>query len=101
MVYNILKYIICKLEVKLTGIGKELGVIVIVWRLDISFVVVEEIVLIILDKFSRLDGLMIWMTFFGEILFFFMMMRLVEIEDEDEGDIIFEVILGVFFFVFI
>lgn len=94
MAHNTPKHITCKLEAKLTGIGKEPGAIVIVWRPDIPPAAVEETALTTLDKLPRLDGLMTWMTFSGEIPPPSMMMRLVETEDEDEGDTIVEVISG-------
>lgn len=84
----------CKLDAKLTGIGKEPGAIVIVCRPDIPPAAVEETALTTLDKLPRLDGLMTWMTFSGEIPPPSMMTRLVETEDEDEGDTILEVIPG-------
>lgn len=87
-------HITCKLEAKLTGIGKEPGAIVIVCRPDIPPAAVEETALTTLDKLPRLDGLMTWMTFSGEIPPPSMMMRQVETEDEDEGRTILEVILG-------
>lgn len=73
----------CKLEAKLTGMGKDPGAMVMVWSPDTPEL--EEDALTTLDRLPRLEGLMTWMTFSGEIPPPSMMIRPADTEDEEDA----------------
>lgn len=70
----------------MTGMGKDPGAMVMVWSPDTPEEL-EEDALTTLDRLPRLEGLMTWMTFSGEIPPPSMITRPADTEDnEDTGE---------------